>query len=62
MSRQEMMDSLGLKDRNHFADNYLQPALAAELIEMTLPNKPTSSKQQYRLTEKGRATSPPSLR
>ncbi len=61
MSRQEMMDSLGLKDRNHFADNYLQPALAAELIEMTLPNKPTSSKQQYRLTEKGRATSPPSL-
>lgn len=55
MSRQEMMNSLDLKDRKHFSDSYLQPALNAELIEMTLPDKPSSSKQQYRLTEKGRA-------
>jgi len=28
--------------------------LAAALIEMTIPDKPHSSKQNYRLTDKGR--------
>ena len=48
------MEALGLKDRMHFARDYLQPALNACLIEMTIPDKPRSSKQRYRLTEKGR--------
>lgn len=30
-------------------------ALDAELIEMTIPEKPSSSKQKYRLTAKGNA-------
>lgn len=55
MSRQELMTALGLKDRKHFRDNYLQPALDAGLLEMTIPDKPQSSKQRYRLTEHGRA-------
>jgi ATP-dependent DNA helicase RecG len=33
---------------------YLAPAIDAGLIEMTIPDKPRSSKQKYRLTEKGR--------
>jgi predicted transcriptional regulator len=33
---------------------YLRPALDAELIEMTISEKPHSSKQKYRLTNKGR--------
>jgi ATP-dependent DNA helicase RecG len=53
MARQELMDALGLKDRKHFADAYLQPALDAGLLEMTIPDKPQSSKQRYRLTEQG---------
>jgi hypothetical protein len=54
MSRGELMEKLRLKDRMHFRMDYLQPALAAALIEMTIPDKPRSSKQKYRLTDKGR--------
>lgn len=55
MSRKEIQDSLNLKDKEHFRKAYLLPALEAELIEMTISDKPRSSKQRYRLTEKGRA-------
>lgn len=49
MTRQELMTALRLKDRKHFADNYLQPALKQGLIEMTRPDKPNSRLQKYRL-------------
>jgi len=32
----------------------LNPLLAAGQVEMTIPDKPRSSKQKYRLTERGR--------
>jgi ATP-dependent DNA helicase RecG len=48
------MDALGLSDRKHFQSRYQQPAIAAGLIEMTLPDKPRSRLQRYRLTELGR--------
>ncbi|MEO8754884.1 MAG: Fic family protein [Casimicrobiaceae bacterium] len=32
---------------------FLQPALEAGWIEMTVPDKPNSSRQQYRLSVKG---------
>lgn len=54
-SRAEIMATLGLKDRMHFAKEYLQPALKADLVEMTIPDKPKSVKQKYRLTASGRA-------
>ena len=44
---------LGLKDRTHLRERYVDPALAAGLIEPTLPEKLTSRLQQYRLTPKG---------
>ena len=53
-SRSEILDSLGLKDRVNLTTEYLRPALAAGLVEMTIPDKPTSSKQKYRLTTRGR--------
>ena len=55
LTRQELMDIAGLKDRKHFAEAYLQPALDAGLLEMTIPDKPQSSKQRYRLTAAGQA-------
>jgi len=45
---------MGLKDAEHFRKSYLLPALEIGVIEMTIPDKPRSSKQQYRLTETGR--------
>lgn len=54
MTRQQLKKALGLKDDEHFRKAYLLPALDAGLIEMTIPDKPRSSKQKYRLTDKGR--------
>jgi ATP-dependent DNA helicase RecG len=53
MTRAEIQAALGLKGRDNFENRYLKPALAEVFIELTLPDKPTSSKQKYRLTEKG---------
>lgn len=44
----ECMKKLGLSHRPTFRQNYLQPALAAGLIERTLPDKPNSRLQKYR--------------
>ncbi|MBF2759015.1 MAG: putative DNA binding domain-containing protein [Ectothiorhodospiraceae bacterium AqS1] len=54
-TRQELLVALGLRDRKHFGDTYLQPALEAGLLEMTIPDKPNSRNQRYRLTDLGRA-------
>ena len=47
-STKELMELLGLRHRPTFRDNYLLPALDMGLIEMTIPDKPKSSKQKYR--------------
>jgi ATP-dependent DNA helicase RecG len=54
MSRGDLMEGVGLKDRMNFSHHYLTPALESELIEMTLPDKPRSSKQRYRLSKLGK--------
>lgn len=54
MTRHRLKEALGLKDDEHFRKAYLLPALEAGLIAMTIPDKPRSSKQKYRLTDKGR--------
>lgn len=53
-SRAELQKSSELRDREHFMDSCLKPLLDAALLEMTIPDKPRSSKQKYRLTMKGR--------
>lgn len=44
---------MSLSDRKSFRERYLKPVLADGLIEMTIPDKPNSSLQKYRLTDKG---------
>ena len=53
MKRQEIQDTLGLKHEEHFREACLIPALHAGLIEMTIPDKPRSRLQKYRLTRTG---------
>jgi len=53
MSRQTIQDALGLTNREHFRKTYLAPALEQGVIEMTLPDKPNSRSQRYRLTALG---------
>lgn len=54
VNRDALQQAVGLKARKNFRQLYLAPAIDAGLIEMTIPDRPRSSKQKYRLTEKGR--------
>ena len=54
-ARDELQALVGLTHRQHFIKEYLKPLLAAGWLEMTIPEKPRSSKQRYRLTQKGRS-------
>lgn len=54
-SREALQASMDLRDREHFRGAYLEPLVKAGWIERTLPDKPTSPHQKYRLTAKGRA-------
>ena len=42
-----LMEKLGLKSREGFRRNYLQPAIKLNLIHMTIPDKPNSRNQRY---------------
>ncbi len=55
MKRIEIQEALGLSDEDSFRKVYLLPALDAGVMEMTIPDKPRSSKQRYRLTALGSA-------
>jgi hypothetical protein len=48
MSSNELMELVGIKHRPTFRKNYLLPAIEQGLIEMTIPDKPNSSKQKYK--------------
>jgi ATP-dependent DNA helicase RecG len=51
----ELMRPSGRSDRTKFRNQVLRPLLDAGLLEMTVPDKPRSSKQQYRTTAAGLA-------
>jgi hypothetical protein len=54
LSRRELMLKLSLSDPKHFRQFYLQSAINSGLIEMTVPGKPQSRLQKYRLTPAGK--------
>ena len=54
MDRQKIQDMLGLSHREHFRSKYLKPALEQGFIEMTIPDRPNSRLQKYRLSILGK--------
>ena len=53
MSRLEIMQKMSLFNRDYFRLECLQPAIKESIIEMTIPDKPKSRFQKYRLSIKG---------
>ncbi|MCK5521472.1 MAG: hypothetical protein KAI81_10190, partial [Candidatus Marinimicrobia bacterium] len=49
-----LMSVSGRTDRTKFRNQILNPLLENQYVEMTIPDKPKSSKQKYRLTNKGK--------
>lgn len=55
LPRASLQEAAGLRDREHFVSDHLEPLLAAGFIARTIPGKPRSSKQRYRITARGAA-------
>ena len=49
----DMLEFMGLKDRTKFRRKYIHPLLDTGILELTIPDKPKSQHQKYRLTAKG---------
>ncbi|MFH1532402.1 MAG: Fic family protein [Pseudomonadota bacterium] len=49
----DLMEHAGRANRTKFRDQVLRPLLNAGWVEMTIPEKPRSSKQRYRTTPSG---------
>lgn len=58
LARTALQKTCGLRDRKSFTERWLAPALAAGLIAMTIPDKPNSRMQRYRMTCKGKNLQP----
>ena len=52
-TRKELQEKMLLKNDEYFRKAYIKPLLEMKIIEMTIPDKPKSSNQRYRLTDKG---------
>ncbi len=50
-----LMEWVGRSNRSKFRESVLTPLLALKLVAMTIPDKPNSSRQRYKLTGEGRA-------
>jgi ATP-dependent DNA helicase RecG len=51
----DLLSLIGRTNRTKFRTDLLNPLLEEELVEMTIPDKPKSSKQRYRTTQKGQS-------
>lgn len=50
----DLLKLAGRTDRTKFRNQVVRPLLDAGFIEIAIPDKPTSSKQKYRLTDAGK--------
>lgn len=52
-TREQLQTAADIKDREHFRKTFLEPLLSTGLLDRTIPDKPRSSKQRYRITPLG---------
>jgi len=50
----DLMTVAGHTNRTRFRVQIIKPLIESGLIEMTIPDKPNSSKQKYRISDLGR--------
>jgi fido (protein-threonine AMPylation protein) len=55
LSIREILDAIGLKNRESFMDVYLNPAISEGFVRLLYPDKPRHPLQKYLLTAKGLA-------
>ena len=53
LDRSQLQELLGIKNRDYFRIEDLKPAIEDGFVELTIPDKPNSQHQKYRLTAKG---------
>ena len=53
MSIKEMLEAIGLKNRENFMDVYLSPSISEGFVRPLFPEKPHHPRQKYLLTVKG---------
>lgn len=53
MTRDELQQKLEIGNRDYFRISCINISLKLGMIEMSIPDKPKSPSQKYRLTEKG---------
>jgi ATP-dependent DNA helicase RecG len=54
-TREELQTATGLANREHFRKFYIEPLVAADWLSRTIPDKPKSPLQKYRLSAVGHA-------
>ena len=55
LSAKEIMEIMSLKDKTHFLDKYLYPAIEQGYVGQLHPESPKHPGQKYMLTSKGKA-------
>jgi predicted HTH transcriptional regulator len=53
-SRKDLQVATDMKNREHFRKHYIEPLVRAKWLKPTIPDKPNSRLQKYRLTVKGK--------
>jgi Fic family protein len=54
LSRKELLSAVGVNGDSRWFKRHIEPLIGTSLIEMTVPEKPNSRLQKYRITEDGK--------